>query len=233
MFTALTLDLMGAGAPALQAQLLGCSIDNITCAGTAQNTGTVIGAQHNAVALLTTSSTDYAATLSSDIPVGMGVIVTNLRASIYAASVFPPSGCNIDAGSTNAATTLAGSESAFILRISATAFRSYRFPRAGMVPDAATGVGTAQGGSSPTLLSGRAYQLTTAVGQTAATIDANMAIGSTLEVYTITATTGLVFPPSGCTIDQGSANASVSVAQNKGRIIRRMTATAFNSILSA
>ena len=56
---------------------------------------------------------------------------------------------------------------------------------------------------------------------------------STLEVYTITATTGLVFPPSGCTIDQGSANASVSVAQNKGRIIRRMTATAFNSILSA
>ena len=96
-----------------------------------------------------------------------------------------------------------------------------------------TGAGTAQGGSSPTIYNSEVVLLTTASSQTAATLSSDIPVGGGAEVYTITATTGLVFPPSGCTIDQGSSNASVSIAQNKGRRFRRVSATAFVSILSA
>lgn len=109
-------------------------------------------------------------------------------------------------------------------------------PLAAIVGDAivsVTGVGTAQGGSSPTIRGGQVVLFTTAASNTAATIDSGMAVGDVVEVSTITATTGLIFPPTGCTIDQGSANASVSIAQNKTRRIRRVSPTAFTSILSA
>lgn len=96
-----------------------------------------------------------------------------------------------------------------------------------------TGVGTAQGGSSPVVYGGDVCLLTTAGGATACTIDSRFPVGDSAEVYTITATTGLLFPPTGCTIDQGSANASVSIAQNKGRRIRRVSASAFVSMLGA
>lgn len=96
-----------------------------------------------------------------------------------------------------------------------------------------TGVGTAQGGSSPRVFGGNVCLLTTAVGATACTIDSAMAVGDVAEVYTITATTGLLFPPTGCTIDQGSANASVSIAQNRGRQVRRVSTTAFVTIYGA
>ena len=96
-----------------------------------------------------------------------------------------------------------------------------------------TGAGTAQGGSSPIVYGGDVCLLTTAASQTACTIDSGMRVGETVEVYTITATTGLLFPPTGCTIDQGSANASVNIAQNKGRRIRRVSTTAFVSLLGA
>ncbi len=96
-----------------------------------------------------------------------------------------------------------------------------------------TGAGTAQGGSSPTVYAGDVALLTTSAGQTACTLDSAFPVGEVAEVYTITATTGLLFPPSGCTIDQGSANASVNIAQNKGRRIRRTSATAFHTILGA
>ena len=233
MFTALTTDLVGLGMPAPLANLVGVAIRNVTAAGTTQGTGTTIGADGNQICLVTTGASDTAVTLSANIPVGEGVMVQNINATIYAANVFPPSGCTIDAGSANSGITLNGNEAVYILRTTATAFRSYRFPRGGMIPTATTAAGTAQGGSSPTLLANRAYLVTTSAGQTATTIDADVPIGATLEAYCITATTALLFPPSGCTIDQGSSNASVNIAQNKGRIIRRMTATAFNTILSA
>jgi len=105
--------------------------------------------------------------------------------------------------------------------------------RMGVVIKSITGAGTAQGGSSPVVYGGNVCLLTTASSQTACTIDSAFPVGETAEVYTITATTGLLFPPSGCTIDQGSANASVNIAQNKGRIIRRVSATAFVTVLSA
>lgn len=96
-----------------------------------------------------------------------------------------------------------------------------------------TGVGTSQGGSSPIVYAGDVCLLTTSAGQTACTIDSAFPVGEVAEVYTITATSGLLFPPTGCTIDQGSANASVAIAQNRGRRIRRVSATAFVTLYGA
>ena len=67
-----------------------------------------------------------------------------------------------------------------------------------------TGVGTAQGSTSPVVYGGDVCLLTTASGQTACTLDSAFPLGDTAEVYTITATTGLLFPPSGCKFDNGS-----------------------------
>lgn len=105
--------------------------------------------------------------------------------------------------------------------------------RVGVTVRSITGAGTAQGGSSPTVYGGDVCLLTTAASQTACTLDSAFPVGETAEVYTITATTGLLFPPSGCTIDNGSADASVNIAQNKGRMIRRVSTTAFVTILGA
>lgn len=233
MFLALTSDLMGVGFSGAQAQQLGYAVRAVTAAGTTQGAGTIIGRGGNEIAQVTTASTDTAVTIDSGLPVGDGVVVSNINASIYAALVYPPSGCTIDGAASNAAITVNGNESVLVYRTSATAFRTIRFPRGGMIPTSSTCVGTSQGGSSPTLAANRAYFLTTSAGQTAATIDANVPIGGQLEAYCITATTALLFPPTGCTIDQGSANASVNIAQNKGRIIRRISDTAFNTILGA
>lgn len=90
-----------------------------------------------------------------------------------------------------------------------------------------TGVGTAQGGSSPVVYAGDVALLTTAASQTACTIDSGFPVGAVAEVYNMTATAGLLFPPTGCTIDNGAANASVSIAQNRERRIRRVSTTAF------
>lgn len=94
-----------------------------------------------------------------------------------------------------------------------------------------TGVGTAQGGSSPIVNGGDFCMLTTSAGQTACTISSSFPVGETAWVATITATTGLLFPPSGCKFDNGSDDASTSIAQNKGRLIYRATSTLFYTIL--
>lgn len=96
---------------------------------------------------------------------------------------------------------------------------------------ALTGAGTAQGGSSPIVYGGDFVRLTTAASQTAATIDANFPVGQTAWVATISATTGLLFPPTGASFDNGSANASTSIAQNKGRLIYRASPTLFYTLL--
>lgn len=96
-----------------------------------------------------------------------------------------------------------------------------------------TGAGTSQGGSSPTVYAGDVCLLTTASSQTACTLDSGFPVGEVAEVYNITATAGLLFPPSGCTIDAGSANASVSIAQNRGRRVRRVSTTAFVTLYGA
>jgi len=94
-----------------------------------------------------------------------------------------------------------------------------------------TGVGTAQGGTSPVVNGGDFCMLTTAVGQTACTIAADFPVGETAWVANISATAGLLFPPTGGSFDNGSANASASIAQNKGRLIYRATPTLFYTLL--
>jgi hypothetical protein len=105
--------------------------------------------------------------------------------------------------------------------------------RLGVTNRSITGVGTAQGGSSPIVRGGDMAMLTTAVGQTACTIDASFPVGETAWVANISATAGLLFPPSGCQIDQAGSNASVAIAQNRGRIIFRATPTLFYTIYGA
>jgi hypothetical protein len=105
-----------------------------------------------------------------------------------------------------------------------------RLPLVGVVKSI-TGVGTAQGGSSPKVYGGQFCMLTTAGGATAATIDSSFPVGETAWVVTITSTTGLLFPPSGAKFDNGSTDASASIAQNKGRLIYRASPTLFYTLL--
>ena len=97
----------------------------------------------------------------------------------------------------------------------------------------ATAAGTAQGGSSPTIYSSDFAILTTSAGQTAVTLDSGFPVGEDCTVYNNTATAALLFPPTGCTIDNASANASVAIAQNRGRVVRRVSATAFLTFYGA
>ena len=105
--------------------------------------------------------------------------------------------------------------------------------RVGVSNHSLTGVGTAQGGSSPVVYGGTVNRLTTAGGATACTIDSAFPVGQTAIVQTISATTGLLFPPSGGKINNGSANASFSVAQNKTALIYRWSTVEFIVFLSA
>lgn len=75
--------------------------------------------------------------------------------------------------------------------------------------------------------------LTTAGGNTAVQLLSTLPVGGDVYVYNTTATAALVFPPSGCTIQGGGANASFSVAQNKTTRFIRADATRFVAILSA
>lgn len=124
MFTLLTADAMGSGFSAAQAQQIGCSIDAVTAAGTTQGAGTAIGKGGNQIAIVTTSSTNYAVTIDSGLAVGDAVVVSNINASIYAASVFPPTGCTIDQGSADASVNIAQNKGRIIRRMSATAFNT-------------------------------------------------------------------------------------------------------------
>lgn len=232
MFTALATDLVGLGMPPAQALFLGCEIKYVSAAGTTQGAGTIIGNGSNQIVWVETTDSVNAATLSANIPVGSGIVVACNPVTIYPAQIFPPAGCTIDTGAANAAFTINGNDTVYIYRGTATAFEVIRFPCNTMRQTAATCTGTTQG-AGVSVGAYSSYLLTTSAGQTAATIAAAMPIGAAMEAYCITATTALLFPPSGCTIDQGSANASVNIAQNKGRIIRRTGATTFHTILSA
>lgn len=96
-----------------------------------------------------------------------------------------------------------------------------------------TAVGTTQGGTSPRIYASDFAILTTAASQTAATLDSGFPVGEDATVYNNTATAAVLFPPTGCTIDNGSANASVAIAQNRGRVVRRVSPTAFLTFYGA
>lgn len=79
--------------------------------------------------------------------------------------------------------------------------------------EAVTCVGTTRAGS-PTLPSALNV-LTTSAGQVAATLPTRFAPMSPILVRNNTATAATIFPPSGGSINGGSADAAFSVAQNK------------------
>jgi len=230
--SALQQDLAGLGMPWPLAQVVGMNIVSKTGVGTSQggSSPTVVSGD---VALITTAAGQTAVTFTANLPVGATIYAFNTGASIYQAAIFPASGESISPLSANTAYSLSAGSGVQFIKMTTTAWRALPAPLPVNIVSSQTAVGTAQGGSSPTLYARTVSLLTTAASQTAITIDASFPIGMTAECYCITATTGLLFPPSGCTIDQGSANASVNIAQNKGRIVRRTSATTFHTILSA
>lgn len=93
------------------------------------------------------------------------------------------------------------------------------------------GVGTSQSGAAA--ITKRVTTVTTSSGQTAAVLPSSAPLGSVWEVYNESSTAALLFPPSGGAIDGGSADASVNIAQNKGRAVRRLSSTVWRTVYSA
>ncbi len=114
---------------------------------------------------------------------------------------------------------------------------SFAFGRFDLAPtsatvDAVAGVGTAQTGAAA--LTGAINNVTTAVGQTAVALPSKHAVGSPIIVVNASATAALVFPPSGGKINNGSADASFSVAQNKPTVFfAHPNGVDFTAVLSA
>lgn len=82
--------------------------------------------------------------------------------------------------------------------------------------DNITTAGTTQG--TATLLTGALNRLTTAASQTGAILPANAAQGGPITVTCLTATTAVLFPPVGGSINGLAVNTGVNVAQNKSAI---------------
>ncbi|NBW77329.1 MAG: hypothetical protein EBR34_16275 [Sphingomonadaceae bacterium] len=74
---------------------------------------------------------------------------------------------------------------------------------------------------------------TTASSQTALQIPSTMPLGACIVLNVTSSTTALLFPPDAGTINGGSANASVNVAQNKPTLIFRLTSTIFVAVIGA
>lgn len=86
----------------------------------------------------------------------------------------------------------------------------------GANPNALTCVGTAQ--ATAAVIKSRNTELVTAGGQTAAVLPSTAKISQPFFVTTQSATTGLVFVPSGHSVN-GSSNGSISIPQAKAAII--------------
>lgn len=95
------------------------------------------------------------------------------------------------------------------------------------------GVGTAQVGAAAIPLLTNNVLATTAGGQTAFVLPAAAEIDVPYSVVNSTATAALVFPPSGGAINAAATDASVSIAQNLGRIFIRKSSTRWISLLTA
>jgi hypothetical protein len=105
--------------------------------------------------------------------------------------------------------------------------------RLGGNPTSKTGIGTSQASGAPLVL-GEFSLLVTAGGNTAFTLP-NVDIGDEIEVFNTTSTAALVFPPAGLSanINNGTTDASISLAQNKYARFKRLTATLWMSGLTA
>ena len=92
------------------------------------------------------------------------------------------------------------------------------------------GVGTAQNGTA--VVTTNMTILTTAGGQTAITLPVTIPASGPVIISNFSATTGLVFPATGESINGGTLNASVNIAQNASRIFYKVSATQWISFLT-
>lgn len=95
------------------------------------------------------------------------------------------------------------------------------------------GVGTAQSGAASIPNFVNNVLATTAGGQTAFVLSSDIEIDVPYSVVNSSSTAALVFPPSGGAINAAAADASVSIAQNLGRIFIRKSSTRWISFLTA
>lgn len=103
--------------------------------------------------------------------------------------------------------------------------------RVGFTVSAKTGVGTAQTGATP--ITGNLTVTTTSSGQTAFLLPKAMNGSGPLIITNPNSDAALIFPQTGETIDGGSQNASVSIAQNKTRAFMKTGSTTWISLLTA
>lgn len=103
--------------------------------------------------------------------------------------------------------------------------------RIGNTPATLAGVGTAQTGAAA--IQTALTNATTAGGATAFVLPSSASLGRAFYFFNSSATTALVFPPSGGNINGGSTDASFSVAQNKFVTFMRLSTTAWAANLSA
>jgi len=103
--------------------------------------------------------------------------------------------------------------------------------RLGNTPTTQAGAGTAAAGA--TLIQGHLTNATTASSQTAFIFNAAASLGAPFWFFNSSATTALVYPPSGGNFNGGTTDASFSVAQNKLAVFIRISSTAWASILTA
>ena len=94
------------------------------------------------------------------------------------------------------------------------------------------GTGTTQGAGAP-IGDNTLVNLTTASSQTACLMPSDKGLGHEVTISVASATTGLVFPQTGGTIQGGSANASFSLAQNKVAKFTQIAALTWVAILTA
>ncbi len=92
------------------------------------------------------------------------------------------------------------------------------------------GVGTSQ--ALGALITVNSALLTTAGGATAFTLPTTWEVGEDVSVFNTSATAALLYPQVGGAFNGGSTDASISIAQNVGVLIRRMSTTSWRAIAS-
>lgn len=100
----------------------------------------------------------------------------------------------------------------------------------GVTPTAITGTGTSSGGAATIQPAATFVNLTTAGSQTGAIFSTDMPLGVPYYVLVTSATTGVVYPPSGATFLNAS---SVNVAQYKMAVFVRYSATVIGYVILA
>lgn len=101
----------------------------------------------------------------------------------------------------------------------------------GNTPATFAGNGTSQ--ATATVIRSSMADLTTSGGATAFVMSSTTSITRLFFLCNTTSTTALIFPPSGGAINNGSTDASVSLAQNKTAIMWRYSTNVWRFLLTA